>query len=210
MVGYMKCNALVPVKSLSTAKSRLSTSLIRSQRERLVLDMFHHVLGVLLACDLFDKISVVSPDHHILENASLLGAQAIHEEYNGHNQALHTAALKERSESVSMLLTISADLPLLTSQEIRCFFKQSSQYDVVLAPSRDGTGTNAIMVRPPLAVPYVFGPGSLQNFVDAANQKHLSYTKFHSIGLALDVDTIDDLNQAESLKNKRKEMIYGC
>lgn len=210
MIGYMKYSALIPVKSLPTAKSRLSTSLTQSQRESLVLDMFHHVLGVLLVSDVFDKISVVSSDHQILEHASLLGAQVIHDEYNNHNQALHAAALKERSESVTMLLTISADLPLLTSQEIRCFFKQSSQYDVVLAPSRDGTGTNAIIARPPLAVPYVFGPGSLQNFVDAANQKQLSYTKFHSIGLALDVDTIDDLDQAENLKNKRKEMIYGC
>jgi len=209
-MGYMKCDALIPVKSLSTAKSRLAASLSQHQREKLVLDMFHHVLDVLLASELFEKVSVVSSDLHVLENAFLWGAQGILEEHHGHNQALHDAAQKELLEGATGLLTISADLPLLTTREIRCFYRQSLQNDVVLAPSRDGTGTNAIVVHPPLAVPYVFGPGSLQRFIDAAKQKHLHYSKFHSLGLALDIDTIDDLDEAAILDNNRKEMIYGC
>ncbi|HXX77827.1 MAG TPA: hypothetical protein VEI53_05010, partial [Ktedonobacteraceae bacterium] len=71
MIGYMKCNALVPVKSLSIAKSRLTSSLTQHQREKLVLDMFHHVLRVLFASEVFDKVSVVSSDQQILENAYL-------------------------------------------------------------------------------------------------------------------------------------------
>ncbi len=206
----MKYNALIPVKSLATAKSRLASSFTRHQRERLVLDMFHHVLCVLIDSELFEKVSVVSSDTQVLEKAYLWGAQAVVEEYHSHNQALHAAALREISEGVTTLLTISADLPLLTTQEIRCFYEQSLQHDVVLAPSRDGTGTNAIMVHPPLAVPYVFGPGSLQSYVEAAKQKHLSYAKFHSIGLALDIDTIDDLDEAENITSNRKEIVYGC
>jgi 2-phospho-L-lactate guanylyltransferase len=206
----MKYNALIPVKSLMTAKSRLASSFTQQQRERLVLDMLHHVLCVLLDCELFEKVSVVSSDKLVLEKAYLWGAQALVEEYHDHNLALHAAALRGISEGVHTLLTISADLPLLTTQEIRCFYEQSLQHDVVLAPSRDGTGTNAIMVHPPLAVPYVFGLGSLQRYIEAAKQKHLSYSKFHSIGLALDIDTIDDLEEAETLNNNRKEIVYGC
>ncbi|MGZ3642863.1 MAG: 2-phospho-L-lactate guanylyltransferase [Ktedonobacteraceae bacterium] len=206
----MKYNALIPVKSLMTAKSRLSSSCTQHQRERLVLDMLQHVLCVLLDTELFEKVSVVSSDKHVLEKAYLWGARAVVEEFHGHNQALHGAALRELSQGVTTLLTISADLPLLTTQEILCFYEQSLQHEVVLAPSRDGTGTNAIMVRPPLAVPYVFGPGSLQNYVDAARQKKLSYSKFRRIGLALDIDTIDDLDEVEILNNNRKEIVYGC
>ncbi len=66
------------------------------------------------------------------------------------------------------------------------------------------------MVHPPLAVPYVFGPGSLQSYVEAARQKHLSYSMYHSIGLALDIDTIDDLHEAGILNSNRKEIVYGC
>jgi 2-phospho-L-lactate/phosphoenolpyruvate guanylyltransferase len=206
----MKCNALIPVKSLATAKSRLTSSLTEHQREKLVLDMFHHVLRVLFASEVFDKVSVVSSDPQILENAYILGAKPILEAYHDHNRALHSAALGELSEGATNLLTISADLPLLTTQEIRCFYSQSLLHDLVLAPSREGTGTNAIFVQPPLAVPYVFGLGSLQSYIHAAKEKHLSYTTYLSMGLALDIDTIDDLNEAELLNNKRKEFIYGC
>ena len=206
----MKCNALIPVKSLSKAKSRLALSFTQHQRESLVLDMLHHVLCVLLDTELFEKVSVVSSDKQVLEKAYLWGAQAVVEEYHGHNQALHAATLREMSDGVTTLLTISADLPLLTTQDIRCFFEQSLQHDVVLAPSRDGTGTNAIMVHPPLAVPYVFGPGSLQSYVEAARQKHLSFSMYQSIGLALDIDTIDDLDEAEDINSNRKETVYGC
>ncbi len=199
----MKYNALIPVKSLTTAKSRLASSFTQHQRERLVLDMLHHVLCVLLDSELFEKVSVVSSDKQVLEKAYLWGAKTVVEEQNGHNQALHGAALREKSEGVTALLTISADLPLLTTQEIRCFFEQSMQHEVVLAPSRDGTGTNAILVRPPLAVPYVFGPDSLQSFLEAARLRHLSYSTYHSIGLALDIDTIDDLDEVEVINNNR-------
>jgi 2-phospho-L-lactate guanylyltransferase len=206
----MKYSALIPVKSLTTAKSRLASFFTQHQRERLVLDMFHHVLCVLLDSELFEKVSVVSSDKEVLDKAYVWGAQAVVEEYNGHNQALHAAALREISEGVTTLLTISADLPLLKTQEIRRFFEQSLQHDVVLASSRDGTGTNAIMVHPPLAVPYVFGPGSLQSYLESARQRHLSYSIYHSIGLALDIDTIDDLDEAEVLNSNRKEIVYGC
>jgi 2-phospho-L-lactate/phosphoenolpyruvate guanylyltransferase len=206
----MKYSALIPVKSLTTAKSRLAPSFSQHQRERLVLDMLHHVLCVLLDSELFGKVSVVSSDKQVLEQAYLWGARAMTEEQHGHNQALHAAALREKADGTTALLTISADLPLLTTQEIRCFFEQSLQHEIVLAPSRDGTGTNAILVRPPLAVPYLFGTNSLQRFLEAARQRHLSYSTYHSIGLALDIDTVDDLNEVEVLNNNRKEIVYGC
>jgi 2-phospho-L-lactate/phosphoenolpyruvate guanylyltransferase len=208
--GYMKHNALIPVKSLITAKSRLAPSLSQHQRESLVMNMLHHVLCVLLDSELFEQVSVVSSDDQVLEQAYIWGAQSITEEQHGHNQALHAAALRVQTEGVTTLLTISADLPLLTTQEIRCFFKQSRQHAVVLAPSRDGTGTNAILVRPPLAVPYVFGPDSLQSYIEAARQRDLTYSTYHSIGLAFDIDTIDDLDEMEVLNNNRKEIVYGC
>jgi len=91
----MKYNALIPVKSLATAKSRLASSFTRHQRERLVLDMFHHVLCVLLDTELFEKVSVVSSYKQMLEKAYLWGAEAVIEEYHGHNQALHAAALRQ-------------------------------------------------------------------------------------------------------------------
>jgi 2-phospho-L-lactate/phosphoenolpyruvate guanylyltransferase len=193
----MKYTALVPVKSLEIAKSRLAPDLPQIQREKLVLDMLHHVLSVLQDSELFERISVVSSDARVLEQVKVWGAQASIEEQSGHNPALYAAALREKARGARALLTISADLPLLSTQEIHSLLKQSRQYEVVLAPSRDGTGTNAILMRPPLAVPYLFGSNSLQHFLEAARQRHLSHTTYDSTGLAFDIDTIDDLRELE-------------
>ncbi len=209
--------ALIPVKSLSSAKSRLASYLSQSQREVLVLDMLHHLLNVLLDSELFEQVSVVSADVRVLEHVHLWGAQPLMEEQHGHNPALHAAALRIQTVAAppagplaEALLIISADLPLLTIQEIRCLLEQSAQHQVVLAPARDGTGTNAILVRPPLIVPYVFGPNSLQRYLEAASQKHLSHKIYYSTGLALDIDTIDDLRELETLKRNIKEIVYDC
>ena len=199
MDGYMKYTALVPVKSLVTAKSRLVPDLPPNRREMLVLDMLYHVLRVLQDSKLFERVSVVSPDARVLEQVRAWGAWALIEERPGHNPALYAAALRERAEGATALLTISADLPLLSTQEIRNLLEQSRQYEVVLAASRDGAGTNAILVRPPLAVPYLFGPDSLQRYLEAARQRHLSHTIYGSTGLAFDIDTIVDLRELEAV-----------
>ena len=199
MNGYMKYTALVPVKSLVTAKSRLVPDLPPNRREMLVLDMLYHVLRVLQDSKLFERVSVVSPDARVLEQVRAWGAWALIEERSGHNPALYAAALRERARGATALLTISADLPLLATQEIRNLLEQSRQYEVVLAASRDGAGTNAILVRPPLAVPYLFGPDSLQRYLEAARQRHLSHTIYGSTGLAFDIDTIVDLRELEAV-----------
>ncbi len=206
----MKYKALIPVKALSSAKSRLASYLSQNQRETLVLDMLHHVLRVLLDSELFEQVSVVSADVRVLEHVHLWGAQPLMEEQHGHNPALHAAALRIQTVLSEALLTISADLPLLTIQEIRCLLEHSAQHEVVLAPARGGTGTNAILVRPPLIVPYVFGPNSLHRYVEAARQKHLSHKIYYSTGLAFDIDTIDDFHELEALNRNLKEIVYGC
>jgi 2-phospho-L-lactate guanylyltransferase len=71
--------------------------------------------------------------------------------------------------------------------------EQSRQHAVVLAPSLEGTGTNAILMCPPLALPYLFGLNSRHRYQQAARQRKLSCAVYSSIGLAVDIDTIDDL-----------------
>src|SRR5712692_1902309 len=112
--------------------------------------------------------------------------------WNRRNSELLGRPPSASSNTQQALLTISADLPLLKRHYIHALIEQSCHYQVVLAPSRDGTGTNAILVRPPLAVPYLFGPNSLQRYLDAAEQRHLSSTLCKSSGLGFDVDTIED------------------
>jgi 2-phospho-L-lactate/phosphoenolpyruvate guanylyltransferase len=200
----MTYTALVPVKALNVAKSRLAAYLSWQQRESLVLDMLHHVLQILLASCLFERVSVVSPDTRVLENAQFWGAQPLKEERHGHNFALQAAAMREQAAGATAILTISADLPLLCICDIQGMIEQSRQHAVVLAPSQDGTGTNAILMHPPLALPYLFGLNSRQRFQQAARQQKLSSTVYTSIGLAMDIDTIDDLQRLRDKPGRRE------
>ena len=194
----MTYRALIPVKALDEAKSRLAGYLTLHQRKNLVLDMLHHVLQVLQQSNMLEQITVVSPDLQVLDYARIWGVHALIEELPGHNAALHAAALQETGTTA--LLTIAADLPLLQPGDIDALIERSLHYPVVLAPSRDGTGTNALLVQPPLALPYLFGVNSLYKYVRAAKERQLGNTIYNSIGLALDIDTIDDLDDLYELQ----------
>jgi 2-phospho-L-lactate guanylyltransferase len=225
----MKYSALVPVKTLAFAKSRLAAHLSQYQRETLVLDMFRHVIHTLGESEIFEQIYVVSADARVLELAVYWGAEALRETQPGHNPALHAAALtimeraawreglyatwlalSQRADLQQLpdeparqmlrseaLLTISADLPLLTPEDILGLTRLAERYEVVLASSSDGTGTNALLVRPPLALPYLFGPNSLPTYLHAASARQMSAVLYRNAHLAFDVDTPADFEQLE-------------
>jgi 2-phospho-L-lactate guanylyltransferase len=188
-------SALVPVKSLDEAKSRLATHLTRAQRIALVLDMLHHVVFALRKSTMLTDISIVSADERVLTLVPTWGATALVEKGIGHNPALTIAATQLRAAGTDALLTISADLPLLEPQHIQDMIELSRTHELVLAASQDNTGTNAILVRPPLAIPYVFGINSFQRYQQEAQQRGLNITTYTSPGTSLDIDTIDDYTQ---------------
>jgi len=186
-------SALIPVKPLNEAKSRLAPYLTRPQRVALILDMLHHVVCVLRNSDVLTNINIVSADERILTLARTWDIMALVEERAGHNPALTAAATQLRTAGTDVLLTISADLPYLQPRHIQDMIEQSKTHPIVLAASQDRTGTNATLVRPPLAVPYVFGINSYHHYQQEAQQRGLSTTTYISPGTAQDIDTIDDI-----------------
>ena len=212
----MNYAALIPVKSLSQAKSRLAVHFTSTQRAQLVLDMLHHVLCVLLDSRAFTHVAVVSEDRTVLQQAERWGALGLVEEQAGHNPALTAAAERERQMGTDALLTISADLPLLQITEIHGLLEQACSHDIVLSPSQDGTGTNALLAQPPLLIPYLFGIHSFQHHQQEAQRRGLVSGVYNSIGLALDVDTIDDieiLQDVEMLQYRRSDsglLVSSC
>lgn len=193
----VKYSALIPVKALSKAKSRLAAHLTPEQRANLVLDMLHHVVSMLKESRAFSHVAVVSADTRVQVQAQTWGARVLPEEQAGHNPALTAAAYSTMSQypELDALLTISADLPFLSVADIYELIELSRKHPLILAPSQEGTGTNAILTSPPLVVPYVFGINSLAHYQSAAERQHLDYALCSRLGLALDIDTIKDLEQ---------------
>lgn len=201
----MRYTVLVPVKALALAKSRLAPYLTEGQRATFVLDMLSHVLRVARAAEEIEQTAVVSADRRVLALAQQLGAIPLLEQRAGHNPALRAAAATLQQHGAQALLILSADLPLLAPCDITAMVEQAAHYEVVLAPSREKTGTNALLVRPPLAIPYRFGPNSRERHLQAARNGSLNSVLYQSRGTAFDIDTIDDVLELEQICHEWRE-----
>ena len=65
----------------------------------------------------------------------------------------------------------------------------------VLAPDHTGSGTNALLLAPPDALPFLFGPDSFARHSQPREARHLPYAIAHAPGIAGDVDTPDDVRE---------------
>jgi 2-phospho-L-lactate guanylyltransferase len=185
--------AIVPVKPLQIAKSRLSDLLTVPERRALVLAMLDDVLTALGAARGIERIGVISADTTVLARAAALGADGLLDTAGDLNAALADAAGHYAALGASASLIVHADVPLAAPAEIeRLMAAQPERPSAVIAPSRDG-GTNALLASPPLALPFRFGAGSLARHVEAARERGLPIANVRSPGLELDVDRPDDL-----------------
>jgi 2-phospho-L-lactate/phosphoenolpyruvate guanylyltransferase len=184
---------VVPVKPFVEGKSRLASVLPPGLRAELSQRWLTHVLTVAHDWGHFAGIAVVSRDVAVLALARALGALPISEMGNGLNDALAQAGAIVQAAGADAILTLPSDLPLLTHADLEGLYALAQKGEgVVVAPSHDG-GTNALLLRPPDAIDYVFGLGSAARHLALAAAAGLPRHIYRSATLALDVDHPEDL-----------------
>jgi len=186
--------ALVPVKRLAQAKSRLRPVLSDTARRDFVLAMLEDVLRLTVGNPAIATTAVVSADDEVLAFARRLGAQPIREPQGvrGLNAALTFAADALARQEAGGLLVLPADVPLATPADIEAILAAWQGAPVVLCPSHSG-GTGALGLRPPLAIPFRFGPRSFAAHRRVAAERGLAVTVLELPGLAQDIDRPEDL-----------------
>ena len=187
---------LIPVKSLDHAKSRLARNMSPDERIQLVLQMLDHVIATVQSCKEVTKIIIVTPDGRIKTYGEQKGVNVLMEEEPGYNESLTKAAAHEKGNA---LLTIAADLPLLTADDLNHLIHLAKSHDVVLAPAKDG-GTNAVFMKFSLILPYLFGEHSFEQYKKTAQEKNLSVGVYQSETISFDIDTEEDLNKLQQKK----------
>jgi 2-phospho-L-lactate guanylyltransferase len=196
--------AVVPVKSLGHVKQRLAPALPQSARDRLMLVMFEDVMAVLQQLDEIDTVLVVTPDAYVAQIAAGLGAEVLEEtERRGHSAAVFAGFAWARAKGASHAVTLPADAPLMTAQEIRALLAYAPATDtlgVTLVPNREGEGTNAILATPPDAFVPSFGLGSLMRHRSLAAESGIPCTVIELPGVAMDVDDPGDLMRLMAAK----------
>jgi 2-phospho-L-lactate guanylyltransferase len=189
--------ALVPAKSLSSAKSRLAPALDPAQRADMSLDLLRSVLVALQATASVSQVAVLSPDERALALARERGATPLEERQGSLNRALYLGRAWAIGAQADGLLVVLSDLPLARAEDLAALIQADAQ--VAIAPSKDG-GTNALLLRPPDAIPFRFGRASARRHRLEAERRGLPIAVVHRDTLAFDVDTPDDLAALERLR----------
>ena len=183
--------AVVPVKELRHAKARLAGALDPQHRRVLMLAMLEDVLGALARAPALDGIIVATLDPDAAAAARRFGAAILREAAGeGHTEAV-AAAARLLAKQGSAMMTLPADIPLLRPEDVAAV--AACGKDFVIVPSRDGTGTNAVLCAPADLVPLRFGAPSFVAHLAAARARGIAPHVLDLPRVALDIDEPADL-----------------
>jgi 2-phospho-L-lactate/phosphoenolpyruvate guanylyltransferase len=83
-------------------------------------------------------------------------------------------------------------VPLVTAADFTRL-AASAKPGLVVVPSSDGTGTNALVRTPPDVIQSRFGPGSCRKHLDQAHAKGVHAEVYELEGVMFDIDTPEDV-----------------
>lgn len=185
--------ALLPVKSPQNAKQRLNGLLSADQREALARLMYEHTLAELCQASGIDRVAVVTSDPDIAEHARRSSVLVFEEtEQQSHSASADGACLRAIELGATTVLLVPIDVPLVTRADFERLAAAASP-GVVIVPSADGSGTNALVRTPPDVIESRFGPSSFRIHSELASARGIPAEVLRLPGLMFDVDTPDDV-----------------
>lgn len=185
--------AILPVKSPKNAKQRLKDFLPVSQREALARLLFRQTLAALCQAEGIDRVVVATSDLEAAEHARRSGALVFEEsEQVSHSVSADAACLRAMELGASTVLLVPIDVPTVSPADFSRL-AASARPGLIVVPSSDGTGTNALVRTPPDCIESRFGPGSFRKHLDQALRKGLPAEVLHLPGLMFDIDTPEDV-----------------
>lgn len=202
--------AVLPVKDLDGAKQRLAGALGAAERRALFAAMLEDVLAALAASQELAGILMVTRDRQAQGLAARYGARALLEPENcGHTAASILGAATLAGEGAAGMLQVPADIPLVTPADIGAVLHaHGSAPAITLAPSRDRLGSNAVACSPPDLLPLRFGDDSFYPHLERARGLGIEPGIVERPGLALDVDTPDDLTAFLAAPSETRAYAY--
>jgi 2-phospho-L-lactate guanylyltransferase len=186
---------LLPVKDLNNAKKRLMGVLSPEERFRLAQAMLADTIRAVRGVALAEKIFVVTNYEPAIRVARENGWEVLREDLQiSESHSVDAASRICEDQGVTALLRLPLDLPLVQSSDIDELFAEECQAPaLVIVPSRDGTGTNAILRMPPALFQSHFGMGSFAKHVAEGERIGARVIFRRNPRLEMDVDDEADL-----------------
>ena len=190
----MSTRIIVPHRGLEAAKTRLATSLSPDERMFLASQLLQRVLRV--AREVTDDVVVISPSRSLLEVVEPSGARLVVQRGMGLNSGLDQVRFDALVDDVETLGVLHGDLPNLQASDVDTLLARlpaDGSPGVAIAPDRAGTGTNALVLRPPGVIHFRFGAGSFAKHAEEVERAGVPLVAVNRAGLAFDLDTPQDL-----------------
>ena len=189
--------AILPLKDLVAAKSRLGGMLTPAERRSLMQAMVEDVLGVLAGHDQVESITVVSDDPGAAHLCVAYAADYLDERSlgcTGLNPVLEATVDALISASDGPLMILHGDLPLLEASDISAVITAlATAGGVVIGCDRAGTGTNLLAFDATSRPRLNFGADSCHAHQQAAAATFAPVQILRRPGVGLDVDEPQDI-----------------
>tara|TARA_B100000953_G_C17970978_1_gene406100 strand:+ start:287 stop:922 length:636 start_codon:yes stop_codon:yes gene_type:complete len=188
----LKTSAIVPVKTFSKAKKRLR--LQQSVKENICNLMLQEVLKTISNCKLIDKIVLVSKDEAALKIGRQFNAAEIFDNESGVNDAVSLADQYISDKKFDSSIIFPQDIPIMMSSDIDNLLNfVKSKNSVIIVPSRQFNGTNALVRCPADIMKTSYDMGSYTFQIDAAKTKTDDVSIALIRRMMLDIDDEHDL-----------------
>ncbi|HET6570113.1 MAG TPA: 2-phospho-L-lactate guanylyltransferase [Solirubrobacterales bacterium] len=190
----MRATAVLPVKRFAAAKRRLAIGLDEERRRELVAAMFEDSLEAIGEARSVERTIVVSGEPRVQELAGAAGCEVVPDPTDGgHVTAALAGIARAEAEGAECVALLPGDCPLLDPRELDRLLTGLPASYVAIVPDRHGSGTNALVLRPPGAIRPAFGEGSCARHVAAAREAGVPFAVEELPSLALDLDTPGDV-----------------
>lgn len=202
---------VVPVKSFALAKRRLSSILSEQERAELAATMLVDLLTMLNTTTHVSGVLMVSGEPEARALAGKFNAVFLPEETRGLSTAVAQAGDYLAARGEHSFLMLPSDVPLAAATEIDALIEGHPEApSISIVSDLEGYGTNAIAVSPPLLMPFLFGQRSFFAHRHAAEALSAQVRVVHASGLALDIDTPEDLRRLFTYEVESQTLSLLC
>lgn len=189
-----RVTAIVPVKRLALAKSRLAVPV--DQRQALALAFALDTVAALSGSPLVAGVLVVTPDPVVTSRVRRPGVRVTPDRGTGLTQAVHEGVrIATAWRPGTGVVVVPADLPCLSAADVTRVVTDATDPEGAFVPDRSGTGTTLVVYPPLRRARTRYGPDS------AAAHRSLGLRALDHAprGARHDVDDLADLREARAL-----------
>ena len=210
----MKTVAIIPVKSFSKAKTRLTIS--SEKTVDICKLMLGEVLQTISTSKKIDNTIIVSHDQSAFDIGKKFSVIEVFDELeSGVNNAITLADEYISDSEFSTSIILPQDIPFFNNSDLDnlfSFFQRKNS--IIVVPTRQINGTNSLIRNPSRVMTTRYDEGTYKSHLDEAKCNNVDFSLVLIRRLMLDIDSQDDIEFAMKYNEKpdlcKKMLDFMC